>query len=435
MSAIARYFKHAGCNVSGYDRTPTKLTAALEAEGIRIHYEERPDLIPTEIDETLVIYTPAIPAQMKELVMVFDKGYRVVKRSRALGEIASSQKCLAISGTHGKTTTSTLLAHILNHSGEGCNAFLGGISKNYHTNLLLSKNPVLVAEADEFDRSFLQLFPDIAAITSCDADHLDIYSDHDHVKGAFREFASQVKGALVVRKGVDVEFETKARIYTYSYDEQADFYASEIKVDECGYFHFTLHYPMGEIEDCTVGIPGWINVENGIAAAAVALLHGTSPQMVKSALATFSGVERRFDIHLNTPKCSYIDDYAHHPKEISAAISSIRNIFPGRRLCAIFQPHLFTRTRDFYREFAESLSALDELILLPIYPARELPIEGVSSEMILELVTIPDKKIVSKEELMKELESRDIDILITLGAGDINTYIEPITELLNKRIG
>jgi len=435
MSAIARYFKHAGCNVSGYDRTPTKLTAALEAEGIRIHYEERPDLIPTEIDETLVIYTPAIPAQMKELVMVFEKGYRVVKRSRALGEIASSQKCLAISGTHGKTTTSTLLAHILNHSGEGCNAFLGGISKNYHTNLLLSKNPVLVAEADEFDRSFLQLFPDIAAITSCDADHLDIYSDHDHVKGAFREFASQVKGALVVRKGVDVEFETKARIYTYSYDEQADFYASEIKVDECGYFHFTLHYPMGKIEDCTVGIPGWINVENGIAAAAVALLHGTSPQMVKSALATFSGVERRFDIHLNTPKCSYIDDYAHHPKEISAAISSIRNIFPGRRLCAIFQPHLFTRTKDFYREFAESLSALDELILLPIYPARELPIEGVSSEMILELVTIPDKKIVSKEELMKELESRDIDILITLGAGDINTFIEPITELLNKRIG
>ena len=435
MSAIARYFKHAGCNVSGYDRTPTKLTAALEAEGIRIHYEERPDLIPTEIDETLVIYTPAIPAQMKELVMVFEKGYRVVKRSRALGEIASSQKCLAISGTHGKTTTSTLLAHILNHSGEGCNAFLGGISKNYHTNLLLSKNPVLVAEADEFDRSFLQLFPDIAAITSCDADHLDIYSDHDHVKGAFREFASQVKGALAVRKGVDVEFETKARIYTYSYDEQADFYASEIKVDECGYFHFTLHYPMGEIEDCTVGIPGWINVENGIAAAAVALLHGTSPQMVKSALATFSGVERRFDIHLNTPKCSYIDDYAHHPKEISAAISSIRNIFPGRRLCAIFQPHLFTRTRDFYREFAESLSALDELILLPIYPARELPIEGVCSEMILELVTIPDKKIVSKEDLMKELESRDIDILITLGAGDINTFIEPITELLNKRIG
>lgn len=435
MSAIARYFKHAGYRVSGYDRTPSKLTAALESEGIEIHYQERPDLVPADIEETLVIYTPAIPADMKELVLVFEKGYKVVKRSRALGEIAAQQKCLAISGTHGKTTTSTLLAHILTHSSEGCNAFLGGISKNYHTNLLLSKNQVLVAEADEFDRSFLQLFPDIAAITSCDADHLDIYSDHDHVKGAFREFASQVKGALVVKKGVEITFDTKANIYTYSYNEEADFYASDIKLDECGYFHFTLNTPMGPIDNCTVGIPGWVNVENGIAAAAVALLHGTSPEDVKRGLATYEGVERRFDIHLNTPKCSYIDDYAHHPKEISAAISSIRDIFPGRRLCAIFQPHLYTRTRDFYQEFAQSLSALDELILLPIYPARELPIEGVNSEMILDLVTTENKKTVSKENLLKELESRDIDILITLGAGDISTFTEPITELLKKRVG
>lgn len=434
MSAIARYFKHAGYCVSGYDRTPSKLTAALESEGIEIHYEERPELVPTDIDETLVIYTPAIPKDMKELVLVFEKGYKVVKRSRALGEIASQQKCLAIAGTHGKTTTSTLLAHILTHCEEGCNAFLGGISKNYHTNLLLSKNPVLVAEADEFDRSFLQLYPDIAAITSCDADHLDIYSDHDHVKGAFREFASQVKGALVVKKGIDINFETKAKVYTYSYNEEADFYATGITVDECGYFHFTLHSPMGNIEGCTVGIPGWVNVENGIAAAAVSLLHGTSPEDVKRGLATFEGVERRFDIHLNTPKCSYIDDYAHHPKEISAAISSIRDIFPGRRLCGIFQPHLFTRTRDFYQEFAQSLSALDELILLPIYPARELPIEGVCSEMILDLVTIENKKIVSKDNLLKEIESRDIDILITLGAGDINLFIEPLTEILKNRL-
>ena len=433
MSAIARYFKHAGYCVSGYDRTPSKLTAALESEGIEIHYEERPDLVPADIEETLVIYTPAIPADMKELVLVFEKGYKVVKRSRALGEIASEQKCLAIAGTHGKTTPSTLLAHILTHCEEGCNAFLGGISKNYHTNLLLSKNPVLVAEADEFDRSFLQLYPDIAAITSCDADHLDIYSDHDHVKGAFREFASQVKGALVVKKGIDIEFDTQARIYSYSYDETADFYASDITIDECGYFHFTLHTPMGNIEGCTVGIPGWVNVENGIAAAAVALLHGTSAEDVKKGLATFEGVERRFDIHVNTPKCSYIDDYAHHPKEISAAISSIRDIFPGRRLCAIFQPHLYTRTRDFYQEFAHSLSALDELILLPIYPARELPIKGVESGMIYDLVTIQNKKIVSKEELMSEIESRDIDILITLGAGDISTFIDPITELLKNR--
>lgn len=433
MSAIARYFQHAGYFVSGYDRTPTKLTAALEAEGIQIHYEERPDMVPAEVDETLVIYTPAIPKEMKELVHVFEKGYRVVKRSRALGEIASEQKCLAIAGTHGKTTTSTLLAHILTHSGEGCNAFLGGISKNYHTNLLLSKNPVLVAEADEFDRSFLQLYPDIAAITSCDADHLDIYSDHEHVKEAFRDFASQVKGALVVKKGLGVDFATKAKIYTYSYDECADFYPSDITVDECGYSHFTLNTPMGTVQDCTVGIPGWVNVENGVAAAAVALLHGSSKEEVRSALASYMGVERRFDIHLNTPKCSYIDDYAHHPNEISAAVSSIRDIFPGRRLCAIFQPHLYTRTRDFYREFARSLSALDELILLPIYPARELPIEGVNSEMILDLVTIPEKKLVAKEDLLDEINRRDIDILITLGAGDINTFIDPITELLNKK--
>lgn len=434
MSAIARYFNHAGCHVSGYDRTPSTLTASLESEGITIHYEERPDLVPEDVENTLVIYTPAIPDDMKELVMVFEKGYKVIKRSRALGEIASGQKCLAIAGTHGKTTTSTLLAHIITHSGEGCNAFLGGISKNYHTNLLLSRNNVLVAEADEFDRSFLQLFPDIAAITSCDADHLDIYSDHENMKNAFREFASQVKGGLVVKKGMDIEFETEAKIYTYSFSDEADFYPYGITVDECGYFHFTLVTPMGRIEDCTVGIPGWVNVENGIAAAAVALLHGTSPEEVKKGLATFSGVERRFDIHLNTPECSYIDDYAHHPKEISAAISSIRNIFPGRRLCGVFQPHLYTRTRDFYKEFAESLSTLDELILLPIYPARELPIEGIESEIILDLVTIEDKKIVSKEDLLDEISGRDIDILITLGAGDIGTFIDSITEMLKKRI-
>lgn len=434
MSAIARYFKHAGYYVSGYDRTPSKLTAELEKEGIEIHYEERPDLIPDEIDETLVIYTPAIPKEMKELVMVFEKGYKVVKRSRALGEIASDQRCLAIAGTHGKTTTSTMLAHIITHSGEGCNAFLGGISKNYHTNLLLSKNRVLVAEADEFDRSFLQLFPDIAAITSCDADHLDIYSDHENMKGAFREFASQVKGSLVIKKGMDIEFDTQARIYTYSFHEEADFYPSDVTVDECGYFHFTLVTPMGKIGGCTVGIPGWVNVENGIAAAAVALLQGSDPEKVKSGLATFEGVERRFDIHLNTLQCSYIDDYAHHPKEISAAISSIRDIFPGRRLCGVFQPHLYTRTRDFYREFADSLSTLDELILLPIYPARELPIEGIESEIILDLVTVENKKIVPKDSLLEEISGRDIDILITLGAGDIGTFIDPITEMLKKRI-
>lgn len=433
MSAIARYYNHAGYSVSGYDKTPSKLTAALQNEGIAVHYEDNPSMVPTDIEQTLVIYTPAIPKEMKELVIVQEKGYRLVKRSRALGEIASGQKCLAISGTHGKTTTSTLLAHILTASGEGCTAFLGGISKNYNSNLLLSRNKVLVAEADEFDRSFLQLYPDIAVITAADADHLDIYADIQHVREAFHDFASQVKEALIVKKGIDIAFDTKAKIYSYSYDSKADFYASDISTDCCGYFHFTINTPVGAIENCTVGVPGWVNVENAVAAAAVAVLHGTPKEKIREALENFSGVERRFDIHFNTPKCAYIDDYAHHPKEIAAAISSIRNIFPGRHLTGIFQPHLYTRTRDFYRDFAESLSALDSLILLPIYPARELPIEGVNSEMILNEVKIKEKKIIKKEDLMDELAKRDLDILISFGAGDIDRFIAPITEYLEKR--
>src|SRR5574344_795030 len=433
MSALARYFKHSGLSVSGYDKTPSKLTASLQAEGIPVHYEEQIELVPKDIAETLVIYTPAIPEDMKELVLVREKGYRLIKRSRALGEIAAGQKCLAISGTHGKTTTSTLLAHILTNSGEGCSAFLGGISKNYHTNLLLSKNQVLVAEADEFDRSFLQLYPDIAVITAVDADHLDIYKDIEHVKEAFVDFASQVKEAVIIKKGIEINLKTKARIYTYSYDSLADFYASEITKDSCGYFHFTINTPSGKIENCTVGIPGWVKVENAIAASAVALLHGTSPEEIKKGLMTFSGVERRFDLPLNTPKCAYIDDYAHHPNEISAAISSIRNIFPNRRLTGVFQPHLYTRTRDFYKEFAHSLSALDSLILLPIYPAREQPIEGINSELILDLVTIKNKEIIPKESLLEDIEKRDIDILITFGAENIDRFIEPITEILKKK--
>lgn len=436
MSAIARYFNHAGYKVSGYDRTPSALTAELENEGIEIHYEDRPDLIPSNVAETFVIYTPAIPADLNEFRTVQERGYALCKRSRALGEIARGQKCLAVSGTHGKTTTSTLLAHILTSSGEGCNAFLGGISKNYSTNLLLSDNKVLVAEADEFDRSFLQLFPDIAVITATDADHLDIYSDHSHVIEAFGAFASQVgkDGAVIIKKGVEVPREKiSAKVFSYSYDQPCDFYASDIVPLEGGYFDFTINSPMGRIEHCRVGVPGWVNVENSIAASAIALLHGTDPARVKEALASFSGVKRRFDIHLNTPKCSYIDDYAHHPNEIKAAISSMRNIFAGRRLCGIFQPHLYTRTRDFADDFADALSGLDELIMLPIYPARELPIEGVNAEMILDKVTIADKMIVEKSELLDTLAKRDIDCLITFGAGDIDRFIKPIEEQLRSR--
>ena len=429
MSAIARYFHHAGYAVSGYDRTPSALTAELEKEGIAVHYEDRPDLIPP-VEETFVIYTPAVPEDLGEFRFIREKGYALCKRSRALGEIARGQKCLAVSGTHGKTTTSTLLAHILTQGG-GCSAFLGGISKNYGTNLLLSRNPVLVAEADEFDRSFLQLYPAIAVVTATDADHLDIYSDRSHLLEAFGTFASQVSEALVVKAGVELPLDNvKARVYRYAYDAPCDFYASEIVALEGGRFDFTLNTPMGRFPHWSVGIPGWVNVENAVAASAVALLHGVEPETIRQAVASFSGVKRRFDIHINTPKIAYVDDYAHHPNEIKAAISSIRNIFPGRTLCGIFQPHLYTRTRDFADDFAEALSGLDALIMLPIYPARELPIPGVCSEMILDKVTLKDKQLVPKEQLMDTLAKRKLDCLITFGAGDIDRFIEPIENWL-----
>lgn len=436
MSAIARYYNTKGFKVSGYDKTPSELTHALEAEGMEIHYEDNTDFVPKNVEETLVVYTPAIPHDMGELVYVQQNGYRVVKRSRMLGEISEGQRCLAVAGTHGKTTTSTLLAHIFQHSGEGCSAFLGGISKNYDTNLLVSENDVIVAEADEFDRSFLQLHPEIAVITSMDADHLDIYGDSAHINEAFKAFASQVSGTVITKYGLDINAsDTQAKVLRYSYDDpRADFHASEIIVDECGYFTFTLNTPDGKIEGCKVGIPGWINVENGIAAAAIALTYGIEPEKIKAALEAFQGVRRRFDIHLNTPECSYIDDYAHHPKEIAAAISSMRNIFPGRKLTAVFQPHLYTRTRDFANEFAESLSMVDKLILLDIYPAREEPIPGVTSEIIFRNVTAPQKVLITKEELMDYLAGEQIELLVTFGAGNIDRYISPITQMLKERI-
>ena len=435
MSAIARYYHFKGLKVTGYDKTPSELTLALENEGIEVHYEDNTDFIPKDIEHTLVVYTPAIPKDMGELVYVQENGYRVIKRSRMLGEIAQGQRCLAVAGTHGKTTTSTLLAHIFQDSGEGCSAFLGGISKNHNTNLLVSENNTIVAEADEFDRSFLQLFPEIAVITSMDADHLDIYSDINNMHEAFKAFAAQVSGTVITKYGLPVNAEdTKAKILRYSYDNtDADFYAASITVDECGYFTFDLHWPSGVIKGCKVGIPGWINVENAVAAASIALTYGLEPEKVKNALATFQGVKRRFDIHLNTPQCSYIDDYAHHPKEIAAAVSSMREMFPGRRLTAIFQPHLYTRTRDFADEFAEALSQVDKLILLDIYPAREEPIPGVTSEIIFENVTAPEKVIMKKEELMDYLQNEPVDTLITFGAGNIDRYIKPITEMLCRR--
>ena len=437
MSAIARYYKFKGFRVGGYDRTPSELTKELEAEGIEVHYEDRPDLIPEDAEHTLVVYTPAIPSDLQELVTVRERGYRLMKRAQVLGELTrmDGQRCLAVSGTHGKTTTSTLLAHIFTSSGEGCSAFLGGISKNYNSNLLMSHSPAVVVEADEFDRSFHQLTPEISVITAMDADHLDIYGDLKHVQESFRKFASLTTGTVIAKIGLPISGnDTKAHLLSYSYDDtSADFHAGNIRVDECGYFNFDLFHPGGVVRDCRVGVPGWVNVENAVAASAIALCYGIETEAIKAALATFQGVKRRFDIHVNRPGLAYIDDYAHHPNEISTAISSMRDIFPSRKLTAIFQPHLYTRTRDFADEFARALSQVDKLILLDIYPAREEPIPGVSSEIIFEKVTAPQKVLLKKEELMDYLAKEEIDILITFGAGNIDRYIPLITSMLERR--
>lgn len=437
MSAIARYFKFKGLNVSGYDKTESELTDTLQKQGIDVHYEDNVDFIPKDVENTLVVYTPAIPHDMGELVYVQEHGYKVLKRSKILGEITDGERCLAVAGTHGKTTTSTLTAHILTESGEGCSAFLGGISKNYGTNLLMSHSNAVVAEADEFDRSFLQLHPEIAVITAIDADHLDIYGNISHVLEAFKAFASQVHGTVITKLGLDITAEdTKAKILRYHYnDSRADFYARNPRPDNLGYFSFDIVYPGGVIENVKCGTPGWVNVENSVAAAAICLTYGVNPEAIRHAIGTFQGVRRRLDIHLNTEKISYIDDYAHHPKELATAISSMRDIFPGRKLTAIFQPHLYTRTRDFAEGFAEALSKVDKLILLDIYPAREEPIPGVTSEIIYDKVTAPEKVLLKKEELMGYLEKEPVDVLVTFGAGNIDRFIEPIEDMLKKRVG
>ena len=434
MSALARYFHHAGMDVSGYDRTPSEITEALEKEGIPVHFDSNPSLIPPVPEETLVIYTPAIPEDMEEMQYVRIHGYKTIKRSQALGEVTYGKRCLAVAGTHGKTTTSTMLAHILTFSGEGCTAFLGGISKNYGTNLLLGDNDVVVAEADEFDRSFLRLYPEAAIITSMDADHLDIYSDLEDLRSTFVQFGMQAGKYLVIRKGLEDRFlkaGVKATVLTYG--EGGDYYATDIVPDGEGRSFFDLHTPAGVIGHCHAGVPGLVNIENATAAAALAQLHGVPADRIREGIASFRGVARRFDIRFNIPGHTYIDDYAHHPAEIAATIASIRQAYPGRRISGIFQPHLFSRTKDFYREFAESLSQLDEVILLPIYPAREKPVPGVTSKMILDLISIGNKKLVEKDRLMDELAARDTDIVVTFGAGDIGQLAQPIQELLERK--
>lgn len=440
MSALARFFLHEGRNVAGYDRTSTPLTKALESEGACIHYKDNVNNIPADFKEkeTLVVYTPAVGNDNSELNFFKSNGNKIVKRAETLGVIASEKELLAVAGTHGKTTTSTILAHLLNAAGNGSSAFLGGISKNYNNNLLLSNSNLLVAEADEYDRSFLQLYPKVAIITSIDADHLDIYGSHEEVKESFRAFVSQIRkgGTLVIKNKLvnndkpSFAPEFKEKLYTYSFNEQADFYAQNIKVLEGGYFNFDIVTPTGIVSSCTLGVPGWINVENAIAAFAAAWVVGTDVQRMKEVLKSYSGVKRRFDVQLTTPKVTFIDDYAHHPEELKASITSVRGMFPDKKITGIFQPHLFSRTRDFAKEFAESLSLLDELILLDIYPAREKPIDGITSEIIFKNVSIKSKVMSNKEDLLDLIKNKQIEVLVTMGAGDIDTMLEPIKKTL-----
>ena len=439
MSAIARWFRHEGKQVAGYDRTPTPLTRQLEAEGIPVHYEDNFLLVPDGFRDkkhTLVVYTPAIPENHDELTSLRREGFEMVKRSEILGVIARDKTVLAVAGTHGKTTVSTMTAWFDHEIGRA-GAFLGGISKNFDSNLVLGGSDRLVVEADEFDRSFLRLYPNTAVITAVDADHLDIYGTYDAVKEAFSEFVSQIKpgGALVLKKGIDLEIRNKhLRLYRYAYDTPCDFYAKNITLLDGGISAFDLVCPDRTIRDCRTGVPGWVNVENAIAATALLWCTGgfDADDRIRAAIASFRGVKRRFDFHINTPEIVYMDDYAHHPAELRAAITSLRGIFPGRRLTAIFQPHLYTRTHDFAPEFAEALSLADEVALLPIYPARELPIAGVESELILKDITVP-RRLLQKEELLPFVENTDLDVLVTFGAGDIDVYCEPIVEMLRRK--
>jgi UDP-N-acetylmuramate--alanine ligase len=428
MSALARYFLTKGYQVHGYDRTETSLTANLEKEGMIIHYHENTELIPAETG--LVIFTPAIPASNTELQYLQKCGVRMMKRAEVLGMLSSEYQTIACAGTHGKTTTSSMVSYLMQQSQVGCQAFLGGISRNFDSNLMMSETSgFMVVEADEYDRSFLHLHPYIAIITSIDSDHLDIYDNITAVHEAFSSFTENIvaNGSLIIKKGLDLPLKTNigCHIYRYAVNNEADFYASNL-ILENNLYHFDFRYPNGKINNLVLGIPGLYNVENAVAAMAAAILAGVTPEELSQGLATFKGVKRRFDIRLNDGNIVYIDDYAHHPEEIKACISSARAMFPNRKLTGIFQPHLFSRTRDFANEFAESLSMLDEILLLPIYPARELPIPGIDSQLLLSLMNHKNKHLVQKADLPGYFAGKHLEVLITMGAGDIDTLVEPI---------
>ncbi|WP_297974788.1 UDP-N-acetylmuramate--L-alanine ligase [uncultured Bacteroides sp.] len=441
MSALIRYFLSKNKLVAGYDRTPSELTKNLKEEGAQIHYEENVALIPEACKDqttTLVVYTPAVPQEHAELVYFRNNGFEIQKRAQVLGTITHSSKGLCVAGTHGKTTTSTMAAHLLHQSHVGCTAFLGGISKNYGTNLLLSScSPYTVIEADEFDRSFHWLSPYMSVITATDPDHLDIYGTEEAYLESFRHYTTLIQpgSALIIHKGISLQPATNpdVRVYTYSRTE-GDFHAENIRIGN-GEILIDFVTPDTRINDICLGVPVSINIENGIAAMALAHLNGVTDEEIKRGMESFRGVDRRFDFKIKNDKVVFLSDYAHHPAEIAQSVKSIRDLYQDRKITAIFQPHLYTRTRDFYKDFADSLSLLDEVILTDIYPAREQPIPGVSSKLIYDnLRSGIAKCMCRKEDILEVLSQKQIEVLITLGAGDIDNYVPEITKQLNSRI-
>lgn len=441
VSALARYFHHYGKPVSGYDKTQTDLTRELESEGIVIHYREDEDLVARLVAETgksgmLVVYTPAVPDDHKEMVLLRKLGVTLLKRSAVLGEITRQFRTIAIAGTHGKTTTTTMVSHLLRTGGINCFAFMGGISKNYNTNLLLGDagaDAYVVVEADEYDRSFLTLQPLLAVITSVDADHLDIYGDDTHVKEGYTLFAKCVRaeGLLVVKKTVDNELRLNNKRLIYSLNLDTEYRAGRVAIEN-GAYRYDIECPGETITDVVLGVAGMHNVENSVAAAAIALQLGLKAETIREGLRSFNGVKRRFEYRVRSVKAVYIDDYAHHPEELKATISSARQLYPGKKITGIFQPHLYSRTRDFADGFAASLDLLDECILLDIYPAREKPIPGVTSGMLLEKMKCGEKRIMSKDDLLNELKAAPREVVITMGAGDIDQLAGRIEEILKQ---
>ena len=440
MSAIARYFIKKGLVVAGYDKTPSDLTKRLETEGMLIHYEENVDEIPHECkkkESCLVIYTPAIPAEHKELTFFRKNGFEIQKRAQVLGTLTKSHKGLCVAGTHGKTTTSTMCAHIMHQSHLDCNAFLGGISKNYGTNYILSDSDFVVIEADEFDRSFHWLRPWMSVITSTDPDHLDIYGTKEAYLESFRHYTELIQpgGALIIHRDLEMKENIQPNVRSYDYSlNEGDFHAENICIEN-GEITFDFISPIESIKGVQLGQPVPINIENGIAAMAMAQLNGCTAEELKYGMQTYGGVDRRFDFKIKTSKMVFLSDYAHHPKEIFQSAKSIRELYKDKHITAIFQPHLYTRTRDFYKDFADALSQLDEVILTEIYPARELPIEGVTSKLIYDnLKPGVKKEMIQKTDVLNYIKEHDFEVLIVLGAGDLDNQVPQITKILNSKL-